>query len=187
MNWQTVTFLRGGQSCIARIGTSISEAGCVAPSIGCLGMALVGFASPMSMAGDLESLLESDSTLVTTDVTGDCIINRDDVAVALALRLDLSDVPDLDNDGMQTGADTILLIAEAIDNSLGDVDGDGRVDMNDLTELTPRLIPTICSEAVELPVNHWSDLSIQDENLPLAEHPGNTASSMSGRVHGSIP
>ena len=93
----------------------------------------------MSMAGDFESLLESDSTLATTDITGDCIINRDDVAVALALRLDLSDVPDLDNDGMQTGADSILLIAEAIDNSLGDVDGDGRVDVSDLIEVESRV------------------------------------------------
>lgn len=37
------------------------------------------------------------------------------------------------------------------------------------------------------PANHWSDLSIQGENPPMAEPAGNSASSMEGLVDGSIP
>lgn len=83
--------------------------------------------------GYVYQLESSGSSLAAQDLNGDCKLSLEDIAIALALRIntDPAVMADHDGDGFITGADTLLVIKKAILGSVKDTDGNGIVNVSD--------------------------------------------------------
>ncbi len=111
---------------------------------------MIGLTSPVALAdsnnivASFDSLVLDKSSLLAKDLDGDCKISPNDLAIALAMRIDLnSEVPtDIDGDDFYSGADVLLLIQKSMLTSINDVDGNGSVNGRDLVRLTSELYST---------------------------------------------
>jgi hypothetical protein len=88
---------------------------------------------PHEVVVSLEWLGQCSSSLVVKDLDGDDQMTMDDLAIALALRINTLAVPDMDGDNQITAVDTVLLIEHTILSSMNDVNGDKIVNAEDAT------------------------------------------------------